>query len=448
LLDDHALHMTDSALERIRVATTAAPVVGVDAVYRLWQHQDALLWDPRAGKRAVAAGAVMRLRAVGPRRIARLHEAGRRLWHSVDVEQAADAPAPRLWGGFSFAPGTAARDPWQQFGDASFVLPRLTYWTDGERAWLQAAGARSSDSLAGDLALANAAIAQAAIDHDASCNAEAEPYHAPRCEITRANVATWRRQVKGILAAIDAGRVRKVVAARCAKVTFERPPSVAGVLGNLRTETGPVWRFALTCNGTAFFGATPEILVRRRDEAIESEALAGTLAKSKGSGGDLLASRKDRIEHRFVCDGIVEALAPLCSTLHAAETPTVRELQWLFHLATPIHARLAGRTHVLELCERLHPTPATGGTPRAGALEMILSTETAPRGWYAAPLGWFDAEGDGEFVVALRSAVVCGNTAHVYAGAGIVAGSHADEELAEIELKQRALFSALGVAGT
>lgn len=444
LLDDYALHQTGSALERIRVATVAAPVVAVDAVYRLWRHEDALLWDPHRGMRVVATGAAMRLQTGGPQRIARLQEAGRRLWEHVEAD--ADAPAPRLWGGCAFASGTAARAPWQQFGDASFVLPRLTYWSDGERAWLQAAGSCGADALAGGLARAKAAIAQAA-GNGATCEADTERYSAPACVMTPSDEAAWRRQVGRILEAIDAGQVRKVVAALCTRVAFAHPPSVAGVLANLRGETGPVWRFAFARNGTVFFGATPEILVRRCDQSVESEALAGTLAKSRGDGDDLLASHKDRLEHKLVCDGIVEALAPLCTTLHVAATPAVRELRQLYHLATPIRGRLAGGTHVLELCRRLHPTPATGGTPRERALAMILSTETAPRGWYAAPLGWFDAAGDGEFVVALRCGVMSGNTAYVYAGAGIVAGSRADEEQVEAELKQRVLLHALGVAG-
>jgi isochorismate synthase EntC len=185
--------------------------------------------------------------------------------------------------------------------------------------------------------------------------------------------------------------------------------------------------------------------VRRCAERVESEALAGTLARSAGSGDDLLASAKDRSEHAFVRDGIVEALAPLCGELRVPDVPRVRELRRLYHLATPIRGRLARRTHVLELCERLHPTPATCGTPRARALDMILSTEATPRGWYAAPLGWFDATGDGEFVVGLRSGLVAGREAHVHAGAGIVAGSRADRELAEAQLKQRVLLRALGL---
>jgi isochorismate synthase len=339
----------------------------------------------------------------------------------------------------------AAHAPWHDFGDASFNLPRWTYWTDGERGWLQVAGTRGRDALARDVASATASLAQAEFGaaetgSDGGADAEAPPYR-----IEPPDAAAWRRQIAHILAAIDAGQVRKVVAALCAKVAFERPPSVLHVLANLRRETGPVWRFAMARNGATFLGASPEILVRRRGEFVESEALAGTLAKANGNGSDLLASAKDRSEHEFVCDGIVDALAPLCSELHVPDAPAVRELKRLYHLATPIRGRLAADVHVLDLCERLHPTPATGGTPRERALDMILATEATPRGWYAAPVGWFDVHGDGEFIVALRSGLVTGHAAYVHAGAGIVAGSRADKELAEAELKQRVMLRALGL---
>lgn len=441
MLDDLAALETDSALEQIQAIADVAPVVPIDAVFALWQNNEPMLWSPPSGLRAVAAGTAARLSASGACRIARLHDASRRLWRSLDCDSATSAPAPRLWGGLAFAPGAAARAPWCEFGDAIFVLPRVTYWTDGERAWLQAAGRRGATELEAELTAARIALARLP-QHDPA----AEPYRSPACSIAAADADAWRQQVEGILEAIDAGRVRKVVAAVCARVTFEDAPSVAGVLANLRGETGPVWRFAFTRGSATFLGATPEILVRKRGNRVESEALAGTLARSGGNGGDLLASAKDRSEHQFVCDGIVEALAPLCSRIEVPAAPMVRELKLLFHLATPIRGWLDRDTHVLELCERLHPAPATGGTPRNRALKMIQATEATPRGWYAAPLGWFDASGDGELVVALRSGLISGRMAYVHAGAGIVAGSCADKELAETQLKQRVLLRALGLA--
>lgn len=441
MFDDLALTPADATGGEIRLATVAAQSVAIDAVYREWHRDGALLWDPPSGRKAVAAGTLAELRASGTQRMARLQQASRRLWGRLRGARAAASPAPRLWGGFAFAPASADRAPWQDFGDASFVLPRLTYWRDGGDAWLQAA-ADSDEALERELATASASIARLAAGGEPP---GAEPLRVPAATIAAPAAGEWQRQVDGILQAIGTDRVRKVVAARCAKVEFERPPSVAVVLANLRREAGQVWRFALTRGGATFLGATPELLVRRCGDDVETEALAGTLAKCDGGGEDLLASAKERREHEFVRDGIVEVLTPLCRELQVPPAPVVREMRRLYHLATPIRGRLLRPTHVLELCQRLHPTAATCGTPRPRALQMILSTESAPRGWYAAPLGWFDARGDGELVVALRSGLLAGRTAYVPAGAGIVAGSRADRELAETMLKQRVLLRALGV---
>lgn len=438
MFDDLAAPEAGVALDRLRVTTIAAPVVALDRVYRAWQGDDALLWDPPSGLQAVAAGAAVRLRASGSRRMAQVLEASRRLWHSLRTAPAGATPLPRLWGGFAFAPGAAAYEPWRDFGDAHFVLPRLAYWRSADKAWLQAVGV---DGEARDLAAASALLARAPdADHE-----DERADRAPTCTITPPDAAAWQQQIDDILEAIEAGQARKVVAALCAHITFSQPPPVTRVLANLRSETGPVWRFAVGHNGATFVGATPELLVRRHGALVESEALAGTLAKASGSGADLLASAKDRREHGFVRDAIVETLAPLCRELQLPDAPVVRELKRLFHLATPIRGQLAGERHVLDLCERLHPTPATGGTPSKRALEIILTTEPTPRGWYAAPLGWFDAAGDGEFVVGLRSGLLTRNAAYVHAGAGIVAGSRADRELAETQLKQRVLLRALGL---
>ncbi|MBA4175804.1 MAG: hypothetical protein C0505_04480 [Leptothrix sp. (in: Bacteria)] len=445
LLDDFELPLTAALRDGLRLTSIAAPVLALDAVHRLWQSRAVVLWHPPAGLRAVGAGVAATVRVDGAARFARARGLSRRAWPSDTSGHEAHAPPPRLWGGFAFAPGAAALAPWTAFGDGSFVLPRLTYWLDGPRAWLQAVGPAADDTLARELAAALAQLVQLAATAADAEDAADEPYRAPPGTQAPLDAAAWHRQVEDILRAIGDARVRKVVAASCAELSFGQALSVAGVLDNLHSETGPVWRFAMSRQGSTFLGASPEMLVRRRGDVVQSEALAGTLAKALGSGTDLLASAKDLREHAFVRDGIVQALAPLCGALDAPRAPMLRELSRLYHLATPIEGRLARPLHVLELCELLHPTPATCGTPRADALRMIVGAEARPRGWYAGPVGWFDAAGDGEFIVALRCGLLAGRHAYVHAGAGIVEGSQADKELAETQLKQGVLLRALGL---
>jgi isochorismate synthase EntC len=160
----------------------------------------------------------------------------------------------------------------------------------------------------------------------------------------------------------------------------------------------------------------------------------------------LLESGKDSREHEFVVSEILRLLGPLTSEL----TPGKREvhrLRTVLHLRTPIRGRLREASHVLELVGKLHPTPAVGGVPTAAAIEFITRHEPDERGWYAGPVGWFDAAGDGRFVVALRSGVVTGQHAELYAGAGIVRDSNAPSEFDETRWKLAALLGALGVSG-
>jgi isochorismate synthase EntC len=146
----------------------------------------------------------------------------------------------------------------------------------------------------------------------------------------------------------------------------------------------------------------------------------------------------------LVVNAIAEALAPFCARLDAPPRPALHALRDMLHLRTTITGELAQPAHILDLAAALHPTPAVGGVPREAALRLLAAAEP-PRGWYASPIGWFDARGDGELWVALRCGVIAGREAWAYAGAGIVAGSDPELEHEETVLKLRALLGALGV---
>jgi isochorismate synthase len=197
--------------------------------------------------------------------------------------------------------------------------------------------------------------------------------------------------------------------------------------------------------GGTLVAATPERLVRRDGDVVRCDALAGTISAGyEGGAAALLASRKDRWEHDLVVRAIREALEGAGAIVDAPAEPAVRTLRHVLHLCTPFRATLRAPRHVLELAARLHPTPAVGGTPTPVAVDWITHREPAPRGWYASPVGWFDLDGNGELAVAIRSGVLAGNRAHLWTGAGIVAGSDPERELAETESKLRAMLGALG----
>jgi isochorismate synthase len=338
---------------------------------------------------------------------------------------------PRLVGGAAFtAGGCAGAECWRELDDARFMLPRWRYCRGSRGAMLTLALAdgESERDLRGERDCLLALLAEPPPLANAPAIATCE----------QLPLATWRRAIAEVMAVIAGGECAKVVIARAARLVAKAPIDPRTVLARLLTPA--TTRFAVRVGQTCFLGASPERLVVRRGAAVHADALAG----SGTSATALLASSKDRREHAFVVTAIAESLAPWCTRLDVPATPTTRALRDLVHLHTPIAGVVHPGAHVLDLVAALHPTPAVAGVPTRDALAWIARVEPAARGWYAGPFGWFDASGDGSFVVALRSGVLDGASATIFAGAGIVEGSDPDAEYHETALKQRALAVALG----
>lgn len=263
----------------------------------------------------------------------------------------------------------------------------------------------------------------------------------------------FERSVRRALEAIEAGRLTKVVLARQVTAQFAAPVDVAGVLRRLGQQEPACALFACRTGGRAFVGASPELLVRRRGDTVVSYPLAGTAPRrpSVEAAAARLSTAKERAEHRAAAAVVAERLQPWCDTLAVPDHPGLVELSSVVHLGTRLVGRLGtdGRTgrpaDALALAAALHPTPAVAGVPTDEALACIRELEPQGRGTYAGPVGWVDARGDGELVVAIRSATVTGTRAVAYAGAGIVAGSDPARELEETTLKLRTALGALGL---
>lgn len=409
-------------------------------------------WAPRDGGEMAGAGIAAEVTARGPDRFAEVQRRAAELFARVTVRDAPGAPswAPRLFGGLAFAPGAADASPWSDFGDAWFALPRMLYRREGQRAWLSVAVSDADGAAARDQAMADAerllSSLRAAAAHDRG------PASAPRLRsLHQLDPALWSERVRRIRAAIAGGACEKIVYARLTELELADEVDARALLARLDARHPGCFRFAFQRGPALFAGASPERLIARAGDLVESEALAGSIAGADGAGPAataaraLLDSRKDRGEQEVVERALVRALAPLCRTLDVAPVPEVRTLRDVLHLCTPVRGQLARPLHILQLAEALHPTPAVGGWPTAPALSWIAAHEQAPRGWYAGPVGWFDAAGDGELAVAIRCGLVASRRAYAWAGAGIVAESDPDAEYAETGLKQRALLDVLGV---
>ena len=363
----------------------------------------------------------------------------RSLPHAVQPGAPDRAPRAMIGAAFARSTGRDARVPWDAFGDGRIVLPRWSYVADG--------GIGSLTFVTnGQLSAPRAELAEVEVEHLFSALERPRPA-ASVGSIVRLEdpgAGAHRARVDAIRRLIAAGSVLKIVTARHVEVTCARDLEAADVLDRLALSCPTTTRYAVRAGREVFVGATPEHLFRKSAALASTEAIAGSIAPDvPDAGAVLLASAKDREEHAYVVEHLAARLAPLASRVVHPDRPGLRALPNVVHLRTPVDAELRAGVSALDLLAALHPTPATAGWPVDAALAWLAEHE-APRGWYAGPLGWADARGDAEMVVALRCALLSGARAWVYGGGGIVHASDARAELAEAELKMRPLLAALG----
>ncbi|MDO5693092.1 MAG: isochorismate synthase [Pseudomonadota bacterium] len=260
--------------------------------------------------------------------------------------------------------------------------------------------------------------------------------------------------VRGVARAVErirADALDKVVLARALDVKAGQPFDVRALLARLRADNPRGYTFAVRVGQERqLIGASPELLVSRCNGVVRANPLAGSAARSTDPVEDLrraralLQSAKDLEEHRLVVDAVAQGLSPLCRGLDVPGTPSLLATPTMWHLSTEVTG--ISDADALTLALALHPTPAVCGYPRDAARELIAQTEPFDRGFYAGMLGWSDLHGDGEWIVTIRCADISGAHARIYAGAGVVAESSPQSELAETAAKFRTMLNALGLA--
>jgi menaquinone-specific isochorismate synthase len=373
-------------------------------------HQPALAWV-RQGSGLVGWGEAARITLpAGEDRFTAGEKWLRDLFEEAESDDRVRLPGsgPVAFGSFTFDPAS----------DGSvLVVPRTILGRDQEgRAWLTTIAGGSDPLPQPDDPAAPASLRW----HDGSLTAP-----------------QWEHAVAVAVDRISSGGLRKVVLARDVFATAADPIDPRILLRRLGTRYPDCFTFACA----NLVGATPELLVRRQGPEISALILAGTAprgaraAEDAGFGAALLASAKNAEEHAYAVTSVRDALGPLCAELDVPSRPSLLKLANVHHLGTPVRGTLAADHSALSLAGALHPTAAVCGTPAETALELIRELEHMERGRYAGPVGWVDAQGNGEFGIALRCAELDGRKARLFAGCGIVAGSDPSAELAETEVK-------------
>ncbi|GAA3152571.1 chorismate-binding protein [Planomonospora alba] len=370
----------------------------------------------RRGEGLVAWGEAVRVDVPpGPRRFERARERLAAVFAAAHIDDEVHAPGsgPVAFGSFTFdadSPGS------------SLVVPRTILARRGGRAWLTTVG--------------EGALGEAA------------PLRSPgaiRYGDGSLTASQWEQAVAQAVRRIRSGALEKVVLARDLTAVAEHPIDVRLLLSRLSARFPECYTFS--CAGLV--GATPELLVRRTGQTVESLVLAGTTPRGADPADDvargtaLFASAKDRHEHACAVDSVRRTLTPLCAELDVPSQPELLVLPNVQHLASPVTGRLADGLSVLDVVAAMHPTAAVGGTPTPAALRVIRELEGMDRAGYAGPVGWVDARGDGEWGIALRCARIEGSRARLFAGGGIMGDSDPAAELAETRAKFRAMRYAL-----
>ena len=363
----------------------------------------------------------------------------------------ANHPArPRLFGGFAFQDDFIPDNTWSMFSPAQFILPHYQIVRTGGRHYITInAFIEEDENLEESFEGMREALT---IQMTAITTRHARLISRPEIRYPM-SPESWAAIIYRATEAIHRGPLEKVVLSRVCEVQSDETIDGAATLAHLNERYKDCFRFLFEpYPHHAFFGATPELLVRKDSEQVTTMALAGSIARGRDASEDaalaeaLLNSAKNRHEHQLVVQAILTSLDGLVDNLNMAREPVVLSLRNIQHLLTPISGRATNdQADLLTLVRRLHPTPAMGGVPTNEAMAFLRKNEPVPRGWYAAPIGWLDAQGDGAFAVAIRSAVTQHTRAWLYAGAGIVGDSEPAAEWAETALKFRPMLGALGV---
>jgi salicylate biosynthesis isochorismate synthase/menaquinone-specific isochorismate synthase len=403
----------------------------------------------RGGAALAALGCVKRLEGRGPRRFQQTAAAWRELTGGAEAD-APDGPAGAglvALGGFAFADDGGDAPHWAGFEAADLIVPEMAIARRGADVRLTLAVLAAADDVPEELV---ARLEQRSLELRDTPLPMVDPAPAGRFHI--ASVAPPEHYEAAVARAVEeirAGDFEKICLAREVAVHAPTDHDAAAVFGVLRAAFESCYVFCAGRRDAAFIAASPELLVRREGLRASTVALAGSTRRSADPavddhlGEQLLRSDKDREEQAIVARRIARALRPHAVWVAAPDEPSIVKVANIQHLATPIRAQLTHPRSAIELAGLLHPTPAVGGEPHATAAPRIPALEGLDRGWYAGPVGWTDANEDGEFCVALRCALLRGREARLYAGVGVVRDSDPAAELAETEVKLGALLPVL-----
>jgi menaquinone-specific isochorismate synthase len=374
-----------------------------------------------------------------------------RMWKDNFINNWKDAglgQVPLFIGGMKFAHENPS-EMWDNYDDANWFVPRIAVVKNGQRCsiiynFLFSADSSKSKQLTDEFLLKTAPLLSGEVS-DKNIN------HLPRIIGISGNTPKdkkrWVESIKKTLEMIEEGHFDKAVLSRYVEASLNEEPDLFTLTGRLAEKYPGCYIFAFHSGKSTFFGASPEKLIKLSHGTVEADALAGSIGRGANQDEDLklenqlLQSEKDLREHNAVINYLKELFRNFAVNISSDPSPSVKKYLNIQHLFTAVKGNLKEQPKVLSLLESVHPTPAVCGSPQAEALNAIKKLEDYHRGLYAGITGWFNFEGEGEFSVAIRSALLKGKKIFAFAGGGIVEGSDPATEYRETELKLKPILS-------
>lgn len=428
--------------QRTIVVVSSSPAPDLDPLKLYAANRQGFFWRSRDPDLTLfGLGCQWQAQAAGSQRLAEIN----RQWTELCGDALIDGPnPPLLLGGMRFDEQRASAAHWAKFADTSFHLAHWLVSEDASGRWLRCQRTVEASDDPATLARDSLATYERMLS--------ASPLTAPTPHVIERSALPaeqWQAKVASALQAIDRGDLSKVVLARHVQYQLDAPLDSGAVMRRLHDQRSQSHLFALHRDDNCFMGATPERLLSCQDGYLTTHALAGSAPRGlwpdedQALGESLLADPKEQHEHQLVVETITQRLGDMVNELHAATCPSLLKLATVQHLSTSIRARIKEGYSLLDGIQALHPTPAVGGLPSATAMSFIREHEGLDRGWYAAPVGWLDSKGNGDFLVALRSALLAHRHCNLFAGCGIVRGSRPADEYQETEIKLASMGQAL-----
>ncbi|ETI58658.1 isochorismate synthase [Marinomonas profundimaris] len=267
------------------------------------------------------------------------------------------------------------------------------------------------------------------------------------------NHADFLTMIDQALSTFEQGQLKKVVLSKILNIELDKVVDIPRLLANIMGQNPNAYHFSVPLENSILIGASPELLIRKQGTKMFSNPLAGSAKRLQNAEADqraaetLSKSIKDQYEHRLVVESIRSSLVGLVDNLNVPDEPSVISTPTMWHLSTEIEATLRGEstTSIFDIIKSMHPTPAMCGTPTQLAKRHIDILEPHPRGFFSGLVGWCDAQGNGEWAIAIRCAEVTGNKVALFAGAGVVSGSSPESEWLETSAKMRTMINAFGI---